>query len=112
MTWLAPSNGLRTATDCGWYSSESSNGGQGSRGRDFRFRDGKLVCSSCKRKEKIVPVFLLWVVPARIFVGSTASYLVAMAELMDSTLARGVAQSTPKPADRRRKFRVIEGGKR
>jgi hypothetical protein len=68
--------------------------------------------SSCKRQEKIVAVLLLWAVPTRIFVGSTASYFVAMAEIMDSTLAIASAQSTATPRDLRRKFKVIEGGKR
>jgi hypothetical protein len=70
------------------------------------------ICSSCKRQEKIVPALLLWAVPARIFVGSTASYFVAMVEIMDSTLAIVLAESTATPRDRRRKFKVIEGGKR
>jgi hypothetical protein len=65
-----------------------------------------------KRQEGMVPVFLLWAVPASIFVGSTFCYFAAMAELMDSTIALAVAQSTATPPDRRRKFRVIEGGKR
>jgi hypothetical protein len=64
-----------------------------------------------KRQERIVPVLLLWAVPAWIIVGSTACYLVAMAELMDSALALALAQSTATPPDRRRKFTVIEGGK-
>jgi hypothetical protein len=61
--------------------------------------------------EKIVPVLLLWAVPVRIFVGSTACYLAAMAELMDSTLAIADAQSTATRPDRPRMFTVIEGGR-
>jgi hypothetical protein len=68
------------------------------------------MCSLCKRQEKIVPVLLLWAVPASIFVDSTACYLAALAELLDSTRAIALAQSTATPPDQRRNFTVIEGG--
>ena len=44
-----------------------------------------------------------------IAVGVTGYYLVAVAKLVDAAL--GLAMPTDVPLDRRRKFKVIEGGK-
>ena len=56
-----------------------------------------------------MPVLLLfWAVPAVIVVGSVGYYLVTIAELMEAALALAVPTATP--PNRRRNFKVIEGG--
>jgi hypothetical protein len=56
----------------------------------------------------MMPVLLLfWAVPAVIVVGSVGYYLVTIAELMEAALA----VPTATPPNRRRNFKVIEGGR-
>jgi hypothetical protein len=47
--------------------------------------------------------------PCRIAVGVTGYYLESFANLIDAAL--GLGMRTERPLDRRRKFKVIEGGK-
>jgi hypothetical protein len=56
-----------------------------------------------------MPVMLLWAIPAAIIVGGVGYYLVTIAEVMDASLA--LAVPTKMPPDRRRNFKVIQGGR-
>ena len=57
-----------------------------------------------------MPVLLLfWAVPAVIVFGGVGYYLVTIAKLMDAALA--LAIPTKMPSDRRRNFKVIQGGR-
>jgi hypothetical protein len=56
-----------------------------------------------------MPVLLIWAAPAVIAVGVTGYYLESFANLIDAAL--GLGMRTERPLDRRRKFKVIEGGK-
>ncbi len=53
----------------------------------------------------MMPVMLFWPVPAATIVGGY--YLVTAAKVMDAALAI----PTQAPSDRRRNFRVIQGGR-
>ena len=55
-----------------------------------------------------MPVLLIWAAPAVIAVCVTGYYL-CFAILIDAAL--GLGMRTERPLDRRRKFKVIEGGK-
>ncbi len=55
----------------------------------------------------MMPVMLFWPVPAATIVGGY--YLVTAAKVMDAALA--LAIPTQAPSDRRRNFRVIQGGR-
>jgi hypothetical protein len=57
----------------------------------------------------MMPVMLFWAVPASIIVCGVGYYLVTIAEVMDAALA--LAIPTERPPDRRRNFKVIEGGR-
>ena len=59
--------------------------------------------------ERPMPAVLIWTVPGVIALGVTGYYLVAVADLLDT--AFGVGWPNERPLDRRRKFKVIEGGK-
>jgi hypothetical protein len=54
-----------------------------------------------------MPVMLFWAIPASIIVGGVGYYLITIAEVMDAALAI----PTEKPPDRRRNFKLIEGGR-
>jgi hypothetical protein len=56
----------------------------------------------------MMPIFLFWAVPAAIVVVG-GYYFVTAAELMDAALA--LAIPTKMPSDRRRNFKVIQGGR-
>ena len=58
-------------------------------------------------KERMMPIFLFWAVPAAIVVGGY--YLVTAAKVVDAALA--LAIPTKMPSDRRRNFKVIQGGR-
>jgi hypothetical protein len=55
-----------------------------------------------------MPVLLFWAIPAVIVVGGVGHYLVNIAELINALV---LANPTKGPSDRRRNFRVIEGGR-
>jgi hypothetical protein len=55
----------------------------------------------------MMPVLLFWPVPAATIVGGY--YLVTAAKVMDAALA--LATPTEMPSDRRRNFKVIQGGR-
>jgi hypothetical protein len=55
----------------------------------------------------MMPVLLFWPVPAATIVGGY--YLVAAAKVMDVALALTIP--TNMPSDRRRNFKVIQGGR-
>lgn len=55
-------------------------------------------------------ILLFWALPAAIVVGGVGRYLVTVAEIMDAALA--LAIPTKIPPDRRRTFKVIQGGRR
>ena len=55
----------------------------------------------------MMPVLLFWPVPAATIVGGY--YLATAANVMDAALALAIPTKTP--ADRRRNFRVIQGGR-
>jgi hypothetical protein len=55
----------------------------------------------------MMPVLLFWAVPAATIVGGY--YLVTAATVMDAALA--LAIPTKMPSDRRRNFKVIQGGR-
>jgi hypothetical protein len=58
----------------------------------------------------MMPVLLLfWAVPAVIVVSGVGYYLVTMAELINAALA--LSNPIEARPDRRRKFKVIEGGR-
>jgi hypothetical protein len=57
----------------------------------------------------MMPVMLLWAVPAAIIVGGVGYYLVTIAAVMDAALA--LAIPTKIPPERRRNFKVIQGGR-
>jgi hypothetical protein len=59
--------------------------------------------------EKAMPVVLIWAVPGVIALGVMGHYLVAVAKLVDAALNLGMPPE--EPLDRRRRFKVIEGGK-
>jgi len=52
---------------------------------------------------------LLWAIPAAIIVGGVGYCLVTIAEVMDAALA--LAIPTKMPQERRRNFKVIQGGR-
>ena len=54
-------------------------------------------------------ILSLWALPAAIIVGGVGCYLVTIAEVMDAALA--LAIPTRMPPDRRRNFKVIQGGR-
>ena len=56
-----------------------------------------------------MPVLLILAAPGMIAVGVKGYYLIAVANLLDAAL--GVGMPTERPLDRRRRFKVIEGGK-
>ena len=59
-----------------------------------------------------MPVLLFWPVPAATIVGGY--YLVTAAKVMDAALALAIptnAIPTKMPSDRRRNFKVIQGGR-
>jgi hypothetical protein len=56
-----------------------------------------------------MPVLLIWAAPIVIALGVTGCYLLNVANLVDAAL--GFGMQTERPSDRRRAFRVIEGGK-
>jgi hypothetical protein len=56
-----------------------------------------------------MPVMLLWAIPAAIIVGGVGYCLVTIAEVMDAALA--LAIPTKIPPERRRNFKVIQGGR-
>jgi hypothetical protein len=56
-----------------------------------------------------MPILLFWALPAAIIVGGVGCYLVTIAEIMDAALA--LAIPTKMPPDRRRNFKVIQGGR-
>jgi hypothetical protein len=58
-------------------------------------------------KERMMPIFLFWAVPAAIVAGGI--YLIAIAKVVDAALA--LAIPTKMPSDRRRNFKVIQGGR-
>jgi hypothetical protein len=55
----------------------------------------------------MMPLLLFWPVPAATIVGSY--YFVTAAKVMDAALA--LAIPTKMPSDRRRDFKVIQGGR-
>jgi hypothetical protein len=57
----------------------------------------------------MMPVMLFWAIPASIIIGSVGYYLIAIAEVMDGALA--LAIPTKMPPERRRNFKVIQGGR-
>jgi hypothetical protein len=56
-----------------------------------------------------MPVLLIWAAPGVIALGVTGYYLLTVANLVDAAL--GFGMPTKRPLDRRRTFKVIEGGK-
>ena len=56
-----------------------------------------------------MPVMLFWAIPASIIIGGVGYYLIAIAEVMDAALA--LAIPTKIPPERRRNFKVIQGGR-
>ena len=56
-----------------------------------------------------MPILLIWVASGVIVLGSTGHYLLAVANLVDAAL--GFGMPSERPLYRRRKFKVIEGGK-
>jgi hypothetical protein len=56
----------------------------------------------------MMPIFLFWAVPAAIVVVG-GYYLVTAAKVVDAALA--LAIPTKMPPDRRRNFKVIQGGR-
>ena len=56
-----------------------------------------------------MPVFFIWAAPGVIALGVTGYYLLTVANLMDAALSFGMP--TERPLDRRRKFKIIDGGK-
>jgi|EndMetStandDraft_5_1072996.scaffolds.fasta_scaffold310641_3 hypothetical protein len=56
-----------------------------------------------------MPVLLIWAAPGVIALGVTGYYLLTVANLVDAALGFGMPSKTP--LDRRRTFKVIEGGK-
>ena len=54
-----------------------------------------------------MPVLLFWPIPAATIVGNY--YLATAAKAMDAALALAIPTKTP--SDRRRSFRVIQGGR-
>jgi len=83
--------------------------------RDARCHRARELSGSCFSEfcfaymERSMPVLLIWAAPAVIAVGVTGYYLVSFANLIDAAL--GLGMRTERPLDRRRKFKVIEGGK-
>jgi hypothetical protein len=55
----------------------------------------------------MMPVLLFWPVPAAIIVGGY--YLVTAANVVDAALALAIPNKVP--SDRRRNFKVIQGGR-
>ena len=56
-----------------------------------------------------MPVLLFWAVSAATILGGVGYHLVTIAEVMDAALA--LAIPTKMPPDRRRNFKVIQGGR-
>jgi len=56
-----------------------------------------------------MPVLLIWGVPGVFVLAVTGHYLLAVATLVDAAL--GFGMPSERPLYRRRKFKVIEGGK-
>jgi hypothetical protein len=54
-------------------------------------------------------ILLFWALPAAIVVGRVGRYLVTVAEIMDAALA--LAIPTKIAPDRRRTFKIIQGGR-
>jgi hypothetical protein len=52
---------------------------------------------------------LFWAIPAAIIVGGVGYYLITIADVMDAALA--LAIPTKIPPERRRNFKVIQGGR-
>jgi hypothetical protein len=57
-----------------------------------------------------MPILLLWAAPASIAFISAGYYFIAVANLVDSAVVLA-APAALTPADSRRRFRVIQGGK-
>jgi hypothetical protein len=55
----------------------------------------------------MMPALLFWPVPAATIVGGY--YLMATAKVMDAALALAIPAKTP--SDRRRNFKIIQGGR-
>ena len=56
-----------------------------------------------------MPVILFWAIPASIIVGGVGYYLITIADVMDAALS--LAIPTKMPPERRRNFKVIQGGR-
>jgi hypothetical protein len=57
----------------------------------------------------MMPVMLFWAIPASIIVGGVGYYLITIADVMDAALS--LAIPTKMPPERRRNFKVIQGGR-
>jgi hypothetical protein len=55
-----------------------------------------------------MPILLFWALPAAIIIGGVGRYFVTIAEVMDAALALAIPKMPP---DRRRTFKVIQGGR-
>jgi len=56
-----------------------------------------------------MPLMLFWAIPASIIVGGVGYYLITIADVMDAALS--LAIPTKMPPERRRNFKVIQGGR-
>jgi hypothetical protein len=57
----------------------------------------------------MMPLMLFWAIPASIIVGGVGYYLITIADVMDAALS--LAIPTKMPPERRRNFKVIQGGR-